>query len=202
MAEQRERDRDVDRLLTFVDAVVAIAITLLVLPLVDVARELGPDESVAHLLEEHVRELIAFALSFAVIARLWFVQHALVRDLVAADAAVTRFLVLWLFSIVLLPFPTSLVAEAGEQPGIKVFYVATMVVSTLFLSGIAWAVARNRGLRDSDRAPAPFFALVTASLFVLALLLMLVLPWLSYWPMLLVALDDPLVGAWRRWRGR
>jgi len=32
-ATARERERDLDRLLTFVDAIVAIAITLLVLPL-------------------------------------------------------------------------------------------------------------------------------------------------------------------------
>ena len=37
-----ERHRDLERLLTFVDAVVAIAITLLVLPLAEVGSEVGP----------------------------------------------------------------------------------------------------------------------------------------------------------------
>jgi hypothetical protein len=63
-----ERDRNFDRLLTFVDAIVAIAITLLVLPLVELAPELGDDGSVADLLRDHSDELWAFALSFYVIA--------------------------------------------------------------------------------------------------------------------------------------
>ena len=37
----RERERGLDRVLTFVDAVVAIAITLLVLPLAELAPEVG-----------------------------------------------------------------------------------------------------------------------------------------------------------------
>jgi hypothetical protein len=36
-----ERERDLERFLTFVDAIVAIAITLLVLPLVEVGAEIG-----------------------------------------------------------------------------------------------------------------------------------------------------------------
>lgn len=64
------RERDLDRLLTFVDAVVAIAITLLGLPLAEAAAGLG-DRSVAELLQDQADHLFGFALSFAVIARLW-----------------------------------------------------------------------------------------------------------------------------------
>lgn len=64
-----ERSRDLERFLTFVDAVVAIAVTLLVLPLVDIVREVGENGSVVHLLQGHVSQLGAFALSFTVIAR-------------------------------------------------------------------------------------------------------------------------------------
>ena len=61
----QERDRGLDRFLTFVDAVVAIAITLLVLPLADLAPEVG-DGSVTDLLREHDNEILAFFLSFLV----------------------------------------------------------------------------------------------------------------------------------------
>jgi uncharacterized membrane protein len=43
------RERDFERFLTFVDAVVAIAVTLLVLPLAEVGAQVG-DRTVAELL--------------------------------------------------------------------------------------------------------------------------------------------------------
>ena len=103
-----ERERDLERFLTFVDAVVAIAITLLVLPLVEVSRELETGISVASLLDEHSAELWAFFLSFAVIAKFWFVQHASARHVIRYDNRYATLTVLWLLTIVLLPFSTSL----------------------------------------------------------------------------------------------
>lgn len=40
------RSRDLERFITFIDAIVAIAITLLVLPLVDLATEIEPGAAV------------------------------------------------------------------------------------------------------------------------------------------------------------
>jgi uncharacterized membrane protein len=73
-----ERHRDLDRLLTFVDAVVAIAITLLVLPLAEAGGEINEvgEGGAAELLRLHGDDLVGFALSFVVIARLWVGQHA------------------------------------------------------------------------------------------------------------------------------
>lgn len=55
---ERARERDFERFLTFVDAVVAIAITLLVLPLVDLAGELGDGGSVADLIGDHLAKVL------------------------------------------------------------------------------------------------------------------------------------------------
>src|SRR6478736_3795505 len=87
-----ERERDFDRFLTFVDAIVAIAITLLVLPLVDVAGTFHGD-SVTHLLSESRDQIWAFFLSFFVIANLWLTQHRLLRHVVYTDAVLIRALV-------------------------------------------------------------------------------------------------------------
>ena len=99
-----ERERDLERLLTFVDAVVAIAITLLVLPLAEVARDVRTGQ-VADLLREHADDLVGFTLSFAVIARLWIAQHAIVSTLVRQNGVVLRLLLTWTFTIVFLPSP-------------------------------------------------------------------------------------------------
>jgi TMEM175 potassium channel family protein len=110
-----DRERDVDRLLTFVDAMVAIAITLLVLPLAEVGREVQ-DGDVARLLREHVDDIIGFLLSFVVIARLWLAQHRIVSCLVRQNAVVARLLLAWTFTIVVLPFPTALIAATQHAP--------------------------------------------------------------------------------------
>jgi uncharacterized membrane protein len=81
------RERDLDRFLTFVDAVVAIAITLLVLPLAEVATEVG-DGSVGDLLRDKDDKLLAFFLSFLVIAQLWMSQHHIVGGLVVQNTLV------------------------------------------------------------------------------------------------------------------
>ncbi len=131
--EAGQRERDLERFLTFVDAIVAIAITLLVLPLVDVAGHVSQGESVTSLLHEHAPHIGAFFLSFAVISNLWLAQHQTLRHVVAADQRVTRLLLLWTLTIVVLP------------------------------------------------------SLVAATAFALALVLMLLCPVLSHWPLLLLA---------------
>ena len=65
------------------------------------------------------------------IAQLWFAQHHVVDGLVRQDPLVVRLLLLWLFTIVLLPFPTALVAEASDDAATKVLYIGTLAVSSL-----------------------------------------------------------------------
>lgn len=75
-------ERGLDRLVNFSDAVVAIAITLLVLPLVDLPKELSA-KPFRDVISDNSWSLIGFGLSFLVIARLWRYHHAIferVRD--------------------------------------------------------------------------------------------------------------------------
>lgn len=197
-----ERDRDLDRLLTFVDAVIAIAITLLVLPLVEITDELGggSDESVRHLLSDHAPEIGAFFLSFAVIARLWMIQHRTLRHVVGHDDHLTLLLILWTLTIVFLPFPTALVAEAGDEPMTKVLYMGTMAVSTGVLAGVHLLVSRRPQLTDGEARADPAGAVATAGAMLLALAISLAVPDTSYFPLLLLALVDPVLRVVRRGR--
>jgi uncharacterized membrane protein len=180
---------------------VAIAITLLVLPLVDLTRDLADGGSVAHLLRDNQAPIWAFLLSFVVIADLWLAQHRLLRHVVAADAWLTRLLLLWTLTIVVLPFPTALVsgpAGAGEQAITKVLYVGTMTVSALVLSLVCREVALHDELRDGSEPPDLAGTFATFVAFVLALALMLAVPATSYWPLLLLALQGRVLVWWRR----
>lgn len=193
------RVRDFERFLTFIDAIVAIAITLLVLPLVDVAGELSDGGSVADLVSDNTGEIGAFFLSFLVIANLWLAQHRVLRHVIAASGWLTRLLLLWTLTIVVLPFPTALVAghDAGDQAATKLLYIGTMAASSLVLSLICLEIRRNAALRASDDRPDVVRAFATFAVFVVVLVLMLAVPALSYWPLLLLFLPDRLVAVWR-----
>jgi uncharacterized membrane protein len=128
-----ERERDLECFLTFVDAIVAIvaiAITLLVLPLVEVAGSYRGD-SVSSMLHEHTDQIWAFFLSFTVIADLWLTQHRLLRNVVASTPAMLRLLLLWTLTIVVLPFPTALVASIGHEGATNATFVAALAVMLL-----------------------------------------------------------------------
>lgn len=192
-----ERHRDLERILTFIDAIAAVAITLLVLPLVDLAGEIeSSDDPVGQLLRDNVDKFGAFALSFAVIARLWFAQHVIVQSLIRANTRISVLLVLWSAAIVFLPFPTALVPEAGTQAAAKVLYVGTLMVSALLLCCLALEIGRDRSLRDTDAKPRISPTLVTGLLFAVALAIMLAIPRLGFWPLFLLFLSGPLISAW------
>ncbi len=97
--------RGLERLVAFSDAVVAIAITLVVLPLVDTARD-GASDSVLGFLRENAAPLGAAALSFVVIASLWQAHHSVWGRFTTATRGMMRVNFAWLAAIVFLPLPT------------------------------------------------------------------------------------------------
>ena len=192
-----ERARDFDRFLTFVDAIVAIAITLLVLPLVDLAGSFQGD-SVTRLLSESSNQIWAFFLSFVVIADLWLAQHRVLHNVVDSHQVLIRLMLLWSLTIVVLPFPTALVAgNTGQQAVTKALYVGTMAVSALILALMCVVIRRHPEIRDSTESPDSLRAFAMCGAFVLALGVMVLVPSLSYWPLLLLLLPDRLVPLWR-----
>ena len=195
-----ERERDLDRFLTFIDAVVAIAITLLVLPLAEIGKEAQTGD-VGELLREHANDMLGFFLSFIVIARLWLVQHDIVSGLVRQSPAVVRLLLAWSLTIVFLPFPTTLVTGTTNDTFARVIYIGTMPVSSALLALIALVVSRDRSLLDTDTVPDAVHTAAVTIGFLLALAISVVFPPSSYWPLLLLLLADPIVNRLRRGRG-
>ena len=198
--EQRaERSRDLERVLTYVDAIAAVAITLLILPLVDLAGEIRSEhDSVSALIRSHAGEFWGFALSFVVIARLWFSQHRLMRPVVTANRPLLLWLLLWTFAIVFLPFPTALLSTGGEQAITKLLYIGTLAVSSFCLALLAVAIGRDRSVRESDETPPATPAVVTGVLFVVALVVSLLVPSTGYYPLLLLLATDGVISLWRK----
>jgi uncharacterized membrane protein len=194
------RERDLERFLTFIDAVVAIAITLLVLPLAEAGSEINQDETVAEVLREHVVDIFGFLLSFAVISRLWLAQHAIVSGLARQTPAVVNLLLAWTLTIVFLPFPTTLVAATDNGGLVKVLYIGTMAVSSALLTWLSWLIARDRSLRDTDVAPHTVEIAATTVTFLVALAASLIFPASGFLPLLLLVLAEPIANRLKRRR--
>jgi uncharacterized membrane protein len=144
-----QTERGLERLVGFTDAVVAIAITLLVLPLVESARDVHT--SVADFLSSNTTSLFTFALSFVVIAGFWRVQHRRFESVTGYNPPLVWATMLWLFAIVFLPLPTELLGGAvDDDRGAHALYIGTMVLS--MVAGVlqAWVI-RWRALTEPAR---------------------------------------------------
>src|SRR3954451_3880887 len=128
-------ERGLDRFITFLDAVVAIAITLLVLPLTEIIVGTHPPPHAAEVFTQNGARFWSFLLSFAVIARLWLAHHRMVERVGAYNAAFLLVNLGWALTIVFLPFATLLtsVYRAEDRLAIGV-YIGTLTLSSILLS--------------------------------------------------------------------
>lgn len=132
MARMLRTERGLDRLVNFSDATVAIAITLLLLPLVDVAGDIG-DEPLGDLLSDNLGTIVAFVVSFAVTARMWVSHHRVFEAARSYSGSLIRVNFVWLASIAFLPFSSNLIAHRYGDPAVNALYVGTVALSSLTL---------------------------------------------------------------------
>lgn len=150
----RRDDAEFDRAVAFIDATFAVALTLLVTTL-DIKSDPKSWSSLAHFYDAMGSQLVAFAISFAVIALYWVAHYRLVA---AFDAIDLRSIVLNLFllaAIVMLPFST----ESAGNPAVDHLPLPAVVLSVNLASvsiafTLIYLIARRRGLlrvEHSDR---------------------------------------------------
>ena len=117
------------RVVTLTDAVVAIAMTLLVLPLVEIAGEVDT-ANLRGFLVDHADVLLSFAVSFVVVHVFWAAHGSAFRRVEAADVDVPGLRQLnlgWLLVIAFLPFPTAVVGREVNTTSAPI-YIGTMLV--------------------------------------------------------------------------
>lgn len=139
--------RELARVTAFTDAAVAIALTLLVLPLVDVAHE-AADISVSGLLRRHGHDLAAMLLSFFAVALFWRGHRRLFERLDRIDEVLLVLNICWLLGVVFLPVPTAVLTfESQRNTDAALLYLGNL----LYLSGCGLALGvwihRRPGLR-------------------------------------------------------
>jgi uncharacterized membrane protein len=201
IADERRR-RGFERFLLFTDAVMAIAVTLLILPVVDEILALeSRDMNVLEILGELRGELFGFLLGFMVVMLLWLAHQQVFSIIAYANAWLIRLNVLWLLSITLLPFTTALIADHADEQATVLLYVGNVALSIYCLGASTWVLSRSPDLllpEASITADERHDAILNSSLITIVFILALLLPGLGFAVMLLLFLVEPLKRLWAR----
>ena len=172
-----------ERIVFFTDAVVAIAATLLILPVVDAASQLGGGDPEQFLIQV-VPELVMFVISFAVIANFWLEHHRLFRLIDKFDTFLIIVNFAWLMGIVLMPVPTALIVLGNDDDVVSVaFYIGTMVMISLMHFVMCNHVRRHPEFEHgaSKTASGWLSSLIVTCFFALALVAGVVIPEFGLW---------------------
>jgi uncharacterized membrane protein len=192
VASEHHTQRGFDRLVNFSDAVVAIAITLLVLPLTDVVTASRQDSVIPgafELIGDNRDLMVVFALTFLITALFWLLHHRIFECLNDYDGMVIWLNILWLMLIVLLPFVSDLLQHHGFADGTGLVYCWLLAFLSLITGVIAVYALRHPRLLDHDVPPellrgAARRAGAFAAFLLLVGLLSLVQPKWAQWAML------------------
>jgi uncharacterized membrane protein len=144
--EQHKKNLELERLVFFSDAVVAIAITLLALELKVVPAD-------THLTFSDIghawHKFAAFFLSFIIIAVFWSNHHRFFVYIQAIDSKLMVYNMCWLLFIVLLPFSSSLISiDFFNKPAMLMYCVNVLVLSVF--QNMIWdrAIKQKHLLKD------------------------------------------------------
>jgi uncharacterized membrane protein len=136
-----------ERLVLFSDAVFAIVITLLVLPLAAEFEAPAESGSLSSAVWEQWPRMLSFLVSFLVIGQFWIAHHTMFERIDKRDHALLWLNLLFLLTISFQPFPTAVLGARldSEDQFPVVFYAASMALSSLALT-ITWVYARHQAL--------------------------------------------------------
>jgi uncharacterized membrane protein len=135
-------DPAAERLTFFVDAVIAIAITLLALELP--VPEGATNRELLDAFGEHKSEYIAFFISFAVIGAHWRGHHRVFRYVTGLGGLLAPLTMLWLLTQVLTPFATRVLAGDGAFQVRFVWYASVQCVAAIVFILMIWQIQRHR----------------------------------------------------------
>jgi TMEM175 potassium channel family protein len=144
----------IERLAALSDGVFAVAMTLLVLDLRAPAAEIirGEGDLGAALVALAPR-LVAYLMSFLTLGIFWIGQQTQLNHIARADRDLAWINLGFLFTVTLMPFSTSLLAEfIAYRTAFLVYWVNILLLGLLLLA--SWKRARAGGLVDPEAPPA------------------------------------------------
>ena|SRR6185295_3327551 len=163
-----------ERFITFMDALVAIIMTIMVLEIKIPEVENLNDEALRHELRKAVTPLIGFVVSFGSLVMIWIDHHDLMRDVKGITKPFALLNFLFILVIAMLPFSTAL-AWGYPKDSLAVFLYAL----NLFLLSICFAIlhffAQAKHLTDQRPASEYNKTKVTVAMSGIVMLLLAVL---------------------------
>jgi uncharacterized membrane protein len=138
---KEDKNLELERLVFFSDAIVAIAITLLAFNL-KIEKADNEHLTYSDLLDAWPK-FIAFFLSFFNIALFWKIHHKFFTHIKTIDSKLLWFNIGWLMFIVMLPFSTSLISSHFADVPAMFFYCLNIFFITVF-QNIIWDNAALR----------------------------------------------------------
>ncbi len=136
-----------ERLSALFDGVIAIAITLLVLELkLPEVQVDGAELLLRDALREQIPEIVAWIISFFMIARIWQEQHVIWVYISGCDRWSIILTFFLLAACSLIPFGSNLVGKYPNTPIVVLIFSVLMVVNGLLVAALAAYGIRNEHL--------------------------------------------------------
>jgi uncharacterized membrane protein len=190
--EYARTERGLERLIFFTDAVVAIAITLIALPLVDSAREVR-SSTAADWLSENTTALIAAGISFVVISAFWREHHTILERANDYSVPLLRVNMLWLVGVVCIPIATVLIVYTERNDRVAVgLYLGILVYTMVITRLIELVLHRSGQLVDHSTGAEIAVRWIYVAFAVLIMVLGIAFPRVGTWWLLLLLIARPI----------
>lgn len=196
-----EQERSVERLILFSDAVVAIAITLLILPVLDTASDKG---DLSDLLRDAWPRLLAFFISFAVVASFWMAHRKIFSGVGDISGPLMWANMFWLLTIAFLQFPAEVLGVRDvEEMGVRALYVGALLAVSVAQLLLCLVISSDRSLwRDGERPEISLnAAYVGTTLFAIVFVVATFVPAVGLYALFALTLIGPISARLDRWRG-
>lgn len=197
---QRRADRDgrydresqeFARLVNLCDAVFAIAMTLLAFK-VEAPEGLSTGGDLAPV----VPQVLAFLLSFGIVANFWWHHHHLLARVGRIESGFVALNLGLLGAVALVPFPTELIGHHPVEPVTALVYLALMLVITVLIVGIVHRAERaglwRSEVKEAERRELYVGWVTMVGVIVLAMLVAVVWPLVGLALLLLTGPADHL----------
>ncbi len=137
-----------DRISFFTDGVFAIAITLLVIEFKVPVIEHATDHALWDSLKEMAWKLLGFIISFCIVGYYWSVHHRIFGYVEKYTTRLIWLNLLFLFSVVLLPFTSGLLGEYAADSELHLPYAVYVIniCLTATMNAILWFYLTNHNL--------------------------------------------------------
>ena len=175
MTRHFSEEREILRLEIFIDAILAIIITILVLEFKVPEKAFSSDTEIESFIGHLAPSFISYGISFATIVMLWIDHHFLFRLIEKADIRFAFLNFVFILFLSPIPFTTALAGRNYDSA-----FAVALVGGNYFLMNLSfsfmWAYAARKRLLPQSRTTEKFFKRDLRISVICALLLLLTIP--------------------------